>query len=1590
MPSIDERIVSIAFENRKFESAVNETMRTLDKLESALQKVGAKNSLADIEKSANKVTLTQPMSALDKLKTRLFGAGSGASKGMSDIEKAGGKVTLSQPLSALGRIRSESAQVGSDAARGFGEIERSSGRITLSNLTGALDSVTAKFSILRGAAAVALGNIATRAIATGTQVLKSLTLAPVMEGFHNYETQINAVQTIMANTGLTGKKGLGQVQKALNNLNTYANKTVYNFSEMARNIGTFTAAGVDLKTAVGSIKGIANLAALSGSTSQQASSAMYQLSQAIAAGRVNLQDWNSVVNAGIGGKVFQKALANTAVAMGTLKDGSVKMVGPMKKLNVQGLTFRQSIQSKPGKNSWLTSEVLTNTLKQFTGDMSKAQLKAQGFTDAQIGDIQKQGKVATDAATKIKTITQLMQALKEEVASAWATIFKTIFGNIFEARKLFSKLHNVVQNALTKPIYAMNRVLQGWVKLGGRIQLLDALKQGAKDIGAIIKPIKAAFRDIFPPTTARQLFSITKRFHDLMERLKIGPKTADNLRRTFRGFFALLDVGRKIISGIVGAFLHMFGTLGHGAGGFLSFTATVGDALVVFRDWLTQGDRLKKFFATLATVLAAPAKLISGLLHALGKFFNSDIGSNTADSLNKLNTALDPTARLAQVAQKAWSGLTAILKTVAKFLHPVIQAVGDGLSKVGHLIANAFNSGNVDKLLAGVQVGLIGGIFLAIKKAIGGGVGFNFKAEVGGLSKALGIMTTSLTSMQRAVQAATLLEIAAAVGLLAISVAILAKIDDKKIASSMTAMSIGLGQLVGAMYILGRTSGKGVGFAKLPVIAAAMILLATALGILTTTMLIMAQMDWQQIGKGLAGVTGLLFGLSIAVQPLSKASPTLVLTSTGLIAVGAALVIIAGAMKIFATMQWVDIAKGLAGVAGGLIAIGVGMKLLGPQTLLIGPGLIAVSIALNILAASMKIFATMKWEDLAKGVAAIAGSLVAIGLAMSLMPITLPITAAGLIILGVALTSLSGVIAILGHMKIGTLAKGIIAIGAALGVLALGLTLMSGSLPGAAALLVAAGALAIFAPTLAVLGNLKWGTIGKGLLVIAASMVVIGVTGLVAAPALIALGVALAILGVGVLAVGAGVKLMASGFALLSDSGKGLAIFLASFTAFIALIPKIIIEFVKGLVDIADSIVKLAPPLIKALGEIITMLIALVIKEVPKFAHAIAIFIGAFTNLIIKETPRIVAAGFGLILGLLRGLDKNIDEVTTRALSILTKFLKAFADGAPQLVDAGANLIVKFLEGFAKHISEIATKGLDIVSQLIIGIGNGTADLIRAGGMMLALISQGIGEAAFHVIKAAFDTATTFINNVVAEIPRQVDKVATGVIRMINRLAKVVRKREPEFIGAVFNVGIAIAEGIISGLARLPKMLLDKVKHALSFLPGPIKDFFHLNLDSPDKADNRLLNLPSKPISPFKPPSGLGKLPPPKKSTRAVKSSIEAVKSAFPDLRNLQPTITPVLDLSSVHKEAKKMPRMVAPTGLSADATLRHARAILAQTELAAKVRAEAPKKAATPSVSFVQNNHSPEALSEREIYRRTQNQLSKIKKEMRKHHAKN
>lgn len=359
-------------------------------------------------------------------------------------------------LSTIGKLKQSLDLRG--ASKGLENVSAAAKTCNLSGLTGAVETVQAKFSALEVMAVTALANITNSAVNAGKRMISALTIEPVHSGFEEYETQINAIQTILANTESKGST-LQDVNQALDELNHYADLTIYNFTEMTRNIGTFTAAGVDLETSVSAIKGIANLAAVSGSTSQQASTAMYQLSQALAAGTVKLQDWNSVVNAGMGGQVFQDALKETARVHGIAIDQMITDEG----------SFRETLSK-----GWLTAEVLTETLSKFTGDLTESQLKQMGYTDEQITSIIKMGQTANDAATKVKTLTQLFDTLKEAAQSGWTQTWQLIIGDFDQAKELFTGISDTVSNHLNASADRRNNLLKGalsnnWEKLISKI-----------------------------------------------------------------------------------------------------------------------------------------------------------------------------------------------------------------------------------------------------------------------------------------------------------------------------------------------------------------------------------------------------------------------------------------------------------------------------------------------------------------------------------------------------------------------------------------------------------------------------------------------------------------------------------------------------------------------------------------------------------------------------------------------------------------------------------------------------------------------------------------------------------------------------------------------------------------------------------------------------------------------------------------------------------------------------------------------------------------------------------------------------------------
>ena len=418
---------------------------------------------------------------------------------------------VKKSLLSLGNLKKELNL--DKSAKSLSNLENVAKNFSIGNLAASVENISNRFSTMGIIGMTALQNITNSAIATGKTLISALTIDPVKSGFQEYETQINAVQTILANTESKGTT-LDQVNSALDELNHYADMTIYNFTEMTRNIGTFTAAGVDLDTSVQAIKGIANLAAVSGSNSQQASTAMYQLSQALAAGTVKLQDWNSVVNAGMGGQAFQDALKETARVHGVAIDQMIKDEG----------SFRETLSK-----GWLTSSILTETLSKFTGDLNESQLKTMGYTDEQIASIIKMGQTANDAATKVKTFTQLFDTLKEAMQSEWTQSWEYIVGDFDQAKESLTVVSDTLSDIINNSANKRNDLLYDALT-SNYDKFIKSINDAGIETTAFQDRVKAAINE-----NGGDADALVQKYGSLEKAIRAGAVSSDLLKKSLGG-----------------------------------------------------------------------------------------------------------------------------------------------------------------------------------------------------------------------------------------------------------------------------------------------------------------------------------------------------------------------------------------------------------------------------------------------------------------------------------------------------------------------------------------------------------------------------------------------------------------------------------------------------------------------------------------------------------------------------------------------------------------------------------------------------------------------------------------------------------------------------------------------------------------------------------------------------------------------------------------------------------------------------------------------------------------------------------------------
>ena len=1048
---IDERVVSMQFDNKQFEKNVSNTMSTLDKLKHSLR--------------------------LD-----------GASKGFDSINDAAKKVNLSP----LGK---------------------------------AVEEVRVKFSALEVMGITALANITNSAINAGKRIASALTIQPITTGLQEYETQINAVQTIMANVKSKGYT-IDDVNASLSELNEYADQTIYNFTEMTRNIGTFTAAGVDLKAATNNIKGLANAAAMAGANSQQASTAMYQMSQAMSSGTVKLQDWLSLENNSMAGVAMQDALKETARVHGIAIDDMIEHYG----------SFRYTLQE-----GWLTAELFSETLDKFTmttEGLTDAEIEANrerwrsiGYTEEQIDKIFELGETATNAATKVKTFSQMWDVLKETAQSGWSKTWQLIFGDFEEAKSLFTPLTNFLTDIINGMSDARNSLLEGalgsplgqladkitnvtgsiqnavetvqdyskiveqimsgglgvgqeriqkltdagydWAhaqnlvnealsdstrhatnyteaqaelnevqsvnldqltemseeqlktlgyteeqieaiqilskhakeagvplsefvkdldQVSGRTLLIESFKNVGQSLVKVFTAMRDAWAEIFPPMTSMQLYDIIASINEFSQKLAMGDETADKLRRTLKGVFALLDIITTITGGALKTAIKIVGKLLSEADlDILSITANVGDAIVNFRDWVDKVLDLGAAFETIAPYLKnavngirdwinglkeadnVPKYIIDGLKNGLKNGIDGvativkELGRKIIDTIKDVLGIHSPSKEFFDIGMYTMQGFVEGLRNGAQAIWDVIKLIGEKCIEIiknldiGQVFAVAIGIGGIALVK---ELNHILDIFAKPLESLSA-----MLRDLGGMFKSIG---GYFNAKKLDMKSKALLNMAIAIGILVASVVVLTQVPQDKLWSAVGALGALSGILVGLAFAAKLMSKIG-GFGKQTVgvlaVSTALLIVAYAMSELTTIDMVKAPDAMKLILKLLLSMSAILLVIGKLVDPKAMASIDKVGTmlTKMTVAVGLMVLVVREASK----LTYAEVEKGIkvVGAIELLFAVVIAVsKLAGEHASKAGSMLLKMSVAMGIMIGVVKEASRLTYAEVDKGI----------------------------------------------------------------------------------------------------------------------------------------------------------------------------------------------------------------------------------------------------------------------------------------------------------------------------------------------------------------------------------------------------------------------------------------------------------------------------------------------------------------------------------------------------------------------------------------------------------------------------------------------
>lgn len=1076
--------------NSSIDVASNRTGGILSRIKNLFRKAdydegfpGATKSIDNLSKKASGGGLARALSGIKNMfrKSDYDEGFPAATKSLDNLSKKASGGHLADALSGIKKMfqKADYDEGFPGATKSIDNLSNKVSKFDAGPISSSFEKVSSSVQKSITAMDIAMGQLMANGIQKAIGFGKKFFAGPV-DGLGEYKDKLGSIQTIMTNTEWAipdPTVRMKKVSSTLEQLNDYADKTIYSFKDMTKNIGTFTAAGVGLEDSATAIKGIGNLAAASGASTMDMSRGMYQLSQALASGRVSLMDWNSVVTANMGGKLFQDALTEMGKKMGHARDETV--------------SFRDSL-----KDGWLTADVLIATLKEFSVDQSML-----------------------DAAQKIKSFGQLVDTVQESIGSGWATSWEYLFGGFEEAKSLWTAVGEVTQKYFddAQGTYFdsvlgierslgnyRNAMLKTWKDMGGQEALFEGIKNSFEGIFKAMTNFRNGFREVVGTyeQSANRLVKLTKGFRDftaslksnaavhgliisagrlmgnifmtvyaVLHRFNMGLKTTigsfdgvilvfkraadgisnflSSIRSNFNIMTGIMNIGKavgnvistlgtifKIAADLVFDFFKAFMPKGDGSG-FRSFTeglVEVTTNIKTFVEGLRKSIRELGLFSAVAnaisTVFGHIKDAIQSLFHV--KFdsgFLKGIIDGIREFISQLTGITNPVKSVGNILGKAFDSIVNVIKKS----YDIIKGIFKDL-QLGDIFAAGLGLAALDKALQfkngdGIIKKFLNGLMKPFKDFIATG-----EKEIGKVSKIFDQLGETLNAFTNTVKAFTLITIAAALLVLAIAIARLSKIDIKDLSKGIIGLFVAFNALNKIMTNLSKL--KGIPKSSIGTIIA----VAIAIRILAGAMVELSKMDIDQAAAATLGLYALTKVFGSMLKTMEKIGKSKV-GVFNMIAIAISLRILVSAVAKLAQYSPEQLVSSVLSVSTLLIALAGAIKIMDKVkiNLRTSLGILTVVASLRLLVWSVKSIVELSPEQMISGITAVGSLLLELSVAMRILNnVKIKMGAiAGLITLTLSLRVLIGGVKQLADMNPESLIKGISALGGLLAELVL-------------------------------------------------------------------------------------------------------------------------------------------------------------------------------------------------------------------------------------------------------------------------------------------------------------------------------------------------------------------------------------------------------------------------------------------------------------------------------------------------------------------------------------------------------------------------